>query len=985
MSQYKAALRQQQPADSLDNAKHRAQAQQLQELFPHWTNDDLLSLLAEVHGDVELAATRISEGNAEQWGSVSRKKDKKAPASAHASKESFSARGDSRGARGGRGGRGGPGRGGATGRGRGGPPRGGAVNGRSPRVGSPTSAQVDGPAASTASKDAPDSADASAPEPVVPEPTTTQQNGVASQSAWTDASSSQPGSSSLPASSSWAANASSTRASDNEPNGSAPSVSAAPTKPVSTPATSKKSWAQIARPQEKPAPPPVPVPVVAPAAPSQPPAPAPQPPAPEPEAEPESQSWEEPTTVQAPTWEDEPQPKPATTTTETWPSPTVEEPQAEQSSKHEAEVEPTKELPPAEPEKQQIPASKSEPAPIAALATPVISQPAAATPSPKLAGRPAATTRAGARYKNIDQPVVMPSSFGSGIEKVGMQFGSLSLGGESIFDANPSEPEAPTAAPEAPSAPAAQVPAAQELPPPPPPATAPAASTASGTIFSQQQQTQQQPSAIQTLHTLPSSVPQPSQQLPAHVSAAASPIQQFAQQSHQQAQQTQNHQAQQQQQHSLSSVHQQQLLQQQPQQPLNQYNQHALPTHMDPSQQQLHSQQQTSHSNYFGGRGDAGVASAPYFHTPTPPSGQVQDSPYGSFGQLGGQPQHQQASHLGGFSQDYNNYGDNQRSFYDTYQQGAFGNRNVLGHDDVKGLPGSQQQPPTTGGIPSSTTQGAQPHGSLQAGGQPQPAGGQAPQQYPVPYPYGYYPQGQQYFSYSPSYAAVPQPFKYPTMYQPPSGPASAASPVGKQGAGVGALPQGNPYSQGLYPQGYDDYQSHAHHSQHSQPHSHSLGLNQGGVGAGEYGKQLYGGGNQGMQGFMGLGGQGAGAAGGPASNAGGPRGAGSPETPYKPYAAAKDVGSVTAGRGAGQQGQGQSQPQGQGHGGQVPQGQGFYGGARFGGAGAGGVGGAGGAGGPQQNAHHPQNGPQGHPGYPQSGNEGNFYQYRGQQQGYWQ
>lgn len=217
-------------------------------------------------------------------------------------------------------------------------------------------------------------------------------------------------------------------------------------------------------------------------------------------------------------------------------------------------------------------------------------------------------------------------------------------------------------------------------------------------------------------------------------------------------------------------------------------------------------------------------------------------------------------------------------------------------------------------------------------------------------------------------------------MYQPPSGPASAPSPVSKQpGAGVGAVPQGNPYSQGLYPQGgYDDYQPHPHHSQHSQ--QHSLGLNQAGVGTGDYGKQLYGSGNLGIQGFMGPGGQGAGT-GGPNSNAGGPRGAGSPETPYK-YAA-KDVGSVSAGRGAGQQGQGQGQPQGQSHGGQVPQGQGFYGGARFG-AGAG-IGGAGGVAGPQQSAHHPQNGPQGHPGYPQNGNDGNFYQYRGQQQGYWQ
>ncbi|KAG6843950.1 hypothetical protein H0H87_011456 [Tephrocybe sp. NHM501043] len=899
MSQYKSALRQQLPADSQENSKYRNQAQQLQELFPNWTNDDLQSLLVEVHGDVELAATRISEGTAEQWGSVSRKKDKKAPASAPASKETFTPRGDSRGARGGRGGRGGPGRGGAAMRGRGGPPRGGAVNGRSPRVDSPNPTQADGvTAAPSAAKDAPDAADASA-DPVVPEPAI-QQNGTAPSAGWGDSSSSQATPSVSTSTSRAGASTTSTWGADTEPNGSTPSVHAVPSKPVSNPATSKKSWAQIARPQEKPAPPPpaiVPAPVPAPSAPVS------QPPAPEPEPEPQTQTWEEPTTAQAPTWEDEPQPKPAATATETWPAASeAEEPKVEQTQKHEAEAEASKEPTPAEPEKQQIPTSKSEPAPLAPVVTPVLAQTApAATPSPKLASRPAATAhRSSARYKMIDQPVVMPSSFGSGIEKVGMQFGSLSLGGESIFDSNPTEPEAPAPAPEAPvqsAAPApapAPAPSSQETSAPAPPATAPAPATVGNTIFSQQQT--QPPAIPQQLHTLP-----------------------------------------------------------------------------------------TNHSNYFGGRAEAaGGAAAPYFHTPTPPATQGHDSPYGSFGQLGGQPQHQQASHLGGFgAQDYNNYGDNQRGFYDSYQQGAFGNRNVLGHEDVKGLPVNQQQAPANAGIPPSNPQSAQPHGSLQAGGAPPPAGAQAPQQsYPVPYPYYTYPQSQQFYSYNPSYGAVPQPFKYPAMYQPPAGPASAPSPVGKQpGAGVGGLPQGNPYSQGLYPQGgYDDY-SHPHHSQHSQQHSHSLGLNQGGVGAGEYGKQLYGGGSQGMQGFMGTSG-----AGGPASNAGGPRGGGSPETPYKPYAA-KDVGGGAAGRGAGQQGQGQAQPQGQGHAGQVPQGQGFYGGARFGGAGAavGGAAGVGGAGGgPQQSGHHPQNGPGGHL-YPQSGNEGNFYPYRGQQQGYWQ
>lgn len=195
--------------------------------------------------------------------------------------------------------------------------------------------------------------------------------------------------------------------------------------------------ARTYRPQEKPAPPP-PAPlsasVIAPAPPSHSPVPF-QPPAPAPEAEPQPQKWEEPTTAQAPTWDDEPQSKP---TTESWPSASdAEEPKNEQVQKHEAEVEAPQEPLPTEPEKQQIPASKSEPAPIAPIVTPVISQAAAATPSPKLTVRPAAAAhRTSARYKNIDQPVVMPSSFGSGIEKVGMQFGSLSLGGDSILESN---------------------------------------------------------------------------------------------------------------------------------------------------------------------------------------------------------------------------------------------------------------------------------------------------------------------------------------------------------------------------------------------------------------------------------------------------------------------------------------------------------------------------------------------------------------------
>jgi len=62
MSQYKSAIRTQPPQEQLSNSKYAEQAHQLQEFFPLWKNDDLQSLLVEVGGDVELAASRISEG-----------------------------------------------------------------------------------------------------------------------------------------------------------------------------------------------------------------------------------------------------------------------------------------------------------------------------------------------------------------------------------------------------------------------------------------------------------------------------------------------------------------------------------------------------------------------------------------------------------------------------------------------------------------------------------------------------------------------------------------------------------------------------------------------------------------------------------------------------------------------------------------------------------------------------------------------------------
>ncbi|CAI2165008.1 16949_t:CDS:2 [Funneliformis geosporum] len=49
----------------------------LQELFPNWTEADLLFALQEVKGELEATITRITEGHAAQWGEVKSRKSKK--------------------------------------------------------------------------------------------------------------------------------------------------------------------------------------------------------------------------------------------------------------------------------------------------------------------------------------------------------------------------------------------------------------------------------------------------------------------------------------------------------------------------------------------------------------------------------------------------------------------------------------------------------------------------------------------------------------------------------------------------------------------------------------------------------------------------------------------------------------------------------------------------------------------------------------------
>ncbi|TBU59867.1 hypothetical protein BD310DRAFT_957925 [Dichomitus squalens] len=974
---YKSSnFRSAQPQSDSPSDRYRAQAKQLQEAFPSWSYDDLQSLLVEVSGDVELASTRIIEGHAVQWGSVTRKKDKKPSSTSSYSKDPAGReRGEFRGGRGGRAARGGP-RGGAA---RGAGARGAhhEVNGH--RAKAPVSGQ--------------NPKDAAAAEPATPVPV----NGDATEAD--------------PEASAWSSSTPATWGGDTAAiNGTAPSAAAPPAahsiavpapaqapthntaKVVSTPATSKLSWAQIARKQEKPTPP-APAPQPAPVSvPSPPPAPVQQPePTPPPEVEDPvatSTGWEEPTTVQAPTWDDEPRPAR----------------QAESVSAPAAPEEAKPAQPEAISEEEPVPDRVSAAIPPGVVQPPAPESPAALPPkplTPSVSTRPTpAPHRANPKFKTTDQPVVLPASFGSGVEKIGMQFGSLSLGGED-FDApaqepSPAEQKAPQpVAPEPAPAPVVQP---QE---PAAPITSPPSQTSlpSAPLFqssisqpsqqsSQPQQVSQLPAVSQQTQqsTLPPSLTQPSLTTPSSLpsSSANSAISPYSQQSQPSLASHQTHQTQSQAHHS--------------------FGQHVLPTHLDQVQsQQQHtapapSQQQQQQPTAVGqGQNIGGPSSyfrqpeAPYFHSPTPPAGQSQDSPYGAFGQLG---QHQgQGSHLGNFGGADYGYGESQRNFYDSYSgPTGFGNRSALGHDDLgKTLPGSQQ-PHAAPGLPPANAQNSQQHPgapSSQTSSQGQPNASQGPQQgYPPPLPYYYppYPQSQYYGSPYNSGYTVPQPFvKYPTVFQGPPGPQSAPSPAAKQVQGPNSVQPQSPYGQSLYGQhqqhpssAYDDiggYQP--HHAQHQ----HSVGQNvnvTSGLPSSEYGKHqsLYGSTTQGMQGFMGLG-QSSAPSSGPPGALGQRAAAGSPENAYKPYGGNVGVKDVAGGVGVGQGGVGQG-PQG-GRGVQQP-GQGSFYAQRYA---------ASQAAVPQgQQGQQPQSqGPQGHLGYPQGGSDGStFYSYQPrQQQGYWQ
>ncbi|KAH9922339.1 uncharacterized protein BXZ73DRAFT_104158 [Epithele typhae] len=901
---YKSSnYRKQQPPSDSPTDRFRPQAKQLLEAFPTWSYDDIQSLLVEVNGDVTLASTQILEGHAEQWGSVTRKKDKKSTPTASYNKDASSARdrGEFRGGRGGRAARGGP-RGGAA---RGASARGGhhEVNGHRTKPSLTGQDDKDHVAPDAA---APLTTDGGAPDADAD----TSAWGWSTPPTWGGDTAVLNGSTHPPAAVPVAAPVAAA-----SPPTQAPAPIAA--KVVTKPATSKLSWAQIAsKPQEKPTPPPAPTPAPAPAhTPAPAPVSAPQPasvptpppastqPEPSPPAEPTeiiapSTGWEEPTTVQAPTWDDEPRAPPP-----------AEAPVAVDEAAPIAPETTTAEEPPIEPSAPAVPPGVGPPA------VPTVSPavPPAKPLTPSASSRPTPISHRATKFKTTDQPVVLPASFGSGIEKIGMQFGSLSLGGEDL-DAPIHEvvPEPIPAQSEPSPVPApivqAQEPAAPVASPPSQPSLASVA-LFQPSVSQPAQQPPAQPAPQQPPH-LPPVVQQPPSNVPSSLStpslttqtslpssATTSAISPYSQQSQPALA---SHQSQQGHLPYGLQTHLEQVQSQQ---------QHSTPQ----QQQQQQQPAQGGPSSYFR------QAEAPYFHTPTPPAGQSQESPYGAFGQQLGQHQGQ-GQHLGNFSQDYG-YSQNRDSFYESYSgPGTFGNRNVLGHDDqIKGIPGSQQPglPPT--GNAQSSQQQQQPQPSQGSQGS-QPAG-QGPQQgYPPPLPpyyYQPYPQSQYYGTPYNSGYSVPQPFvKYPAVFQ---------GPAGKQAPGVGAgmggptqvqhQPQ-SPYAQtGLYGHGqqphsnaYDDpaglggYGAHQH-----QHHSHSL------AGQNAYGKHghqgLYGSGGsvQGMQGFMGR-----------LPDAAPRAAAGSPENAYKPYGGnvggVKDVGTAGVGQGGVGQGPqgGRVQPQGQ-------------------------------------------------------------------------
>jgi hypothetical protein len=181
----------------------------------------------------------------------------------------------------------------------------------------------------------------------------------------------------------------------------------------------------FSRPAPKPTPPPpAPAPVV-----SQPPPgiPSQEPVAPAPAA------VEEPTTAEAPAWETEPETSaeaPPDLQMDGWTVVSTPASPDEHNTAAQPEIV-TSAAPEPEPVQTQQPYAVSPmPAQVQHQSQPEV--PKTLTPTPG-SRQGVSVNRSHPRYKT-DQAVVLPSSFGTPLEKVGMQFGSLSLGGEGTED-----------------------------------------------------------------------------------------------------------------------------------------------------------------------------------------------------------------------------------------------------------------------------------------------------------------------------------------------------------------------------------------------------------------------------------------------------------------------------------------------------------------------------------------------------------------------
>ncbi|KAJ9056082.1 RNAPII degradation factor [Entomophthora muscae] len=74
---YKPKSKEESDEIALLRATHTVNLRYLNELFPDWSDEDLLYTLQDTFGDLELTVARISEGFASQWGEVKNRKPKK--------------------------------------------------------------------------------------------------------------------------------------------------------------------------------------------------------------------------------------------------------------------------------------------------------------------------------------------------------------------------------------------------------------------------------------------------------------------------------------------------------------------------------------------------------------------------------------------------------------------------------------------------------------------------------------------------------------------------------------------------------------------------------------------------------------------------------------------------------------------------------------------------------------------------------------------